>query len=197
MKLKTREMTLVALMAAATAVVAVVFRFYPLVLGTIPFSVLPFMAVLAGGILGARLGALSMVVYLAMGLVGFQVFATEPYGGPLYVLKPTFGFILGYIPAAYTSGKLSRKRKRAAGFFDYALAMTAGIAAIYLVGIPYTYLMMKFYLGTAVALWQLISGMIVFAILDLVKGLFAAVISFAVVKRLGSGYLYSADNKEM
>ncbi len=197
MKLKTKEMTMVALMAAATAVVAVVFRFYPLVLGTVPFSILPFMVVLAGGILGARLGALSMLVYLAMGLVGFQVFATEPYGGPLYVLKPTFGFVLGYIPAAYVSGILSHKRKRAAGLFDYALAMTAGMVVIYLVGIPYTYLMMNFYLGTAVALWKIISGMLVFIILDLIKGLFAAVISFAVVKRLGSGYVSGVNNKEM
>ncbi len=184
-KLKTREMTLTAMMVAATAVVAVVFRFYPLVLGTIPFSMLPFMAVLAGGILGARLGALSMLVYLLMGLVGFQIFATEPYGGPLYVLKPTFGFVLGYIPAAYVSGFLSRKSK-GAGLRHYIVAMIAGIAVIYIIGLPYSYIMLNFYLGNAVALWQLISGMLVFIALDLVKGLLAGMLSYAIAKRLGS-----------
>lgn len=183
MRFKTREIALVGAMAAVTAVVALVFRFYPIAFGTVPFSLLPFIAVLAGGILGARLGAWSMVVYIVMGLAGFQVFATEPFGGPLYVLKPTFGFILGYIPAAFISGCIIHRNINA-GIVSYGVAMLLGMVAIYLVGIPYLYLMMNFYVGQKVLLWQVMAGMGVFMLVDVIKALLAAVVARSVVKRL-------------
>lgn len=183
MRFKTRELTLIGTMAAVTAVVAVVFRFYPIALGTVPFSLLPFVAVLAGGLLGGRLGAWSMVTYLVMGLVGFQVFATEPYGGPLYIIKPTFGFLLGYIPAAFISGHIIWKNKDAS-IITYVVAMMLGMIMIYLVGIPYIYLMTKIYLGQSVTLWQVIGSMGILMLLDLAKAVGAALAARAVVKRL-------------
>ncbi|MEG6617217.1 biotin transporter BioY [Peptococcaceae bacterium 1198_IL3148] len=183
MKFKTRELTLIGTMAAVTAVVAIAFRFYPVALGTVPFSLLPFMAVLAGGILGGRLGAWSMVTYLLMGLVGFQVFATEPYGGPLYLLKPTFGFLLGYIPAAYISGHIIWKNKEAS-VVVYIMAMMLGITSIYLVGIPYLYVMTKVYLGQTITLGIILGSMSILMILDLVKAVGAALVAHAVLKRL-------------
>ncbi|MCD5407347.1 MAG: biotin transporter BioY [Desulfotomaculum sp.] len=183
MRFTTREMTMVATMAAIMAVVAIIFRFYPIVFGTVPFSLLPFIAVLAGGILGARLGAWSMTVYVLMGLVGLPVFATEPYGGIVYVLKPTFGFIIGYIAAAYVSGMII-KRKADAGILTYVLAMLAGMAAIYICGLPYLYLMLNLYLGQAVAFYKILVGMAPFMIFDVLKALVAAAVARSVVKRL-------------
>lgn len=185
MRFKTREMALVGAMAAVTAVVALVFRFYPVVLGAVPFSLLPFIAVLAGGILGPRLGAWSMIVYIVMGLAGFQVFATEPFGGPLYVLKPTFGFLFGYVPAAYISGFIIWRNINA-GIVTYSVAMLLGIVVIYLVGIPYLYLMLNFYLGKKVLLWQVTAGMGVLMLIDVAKALAAAVVAKSMVKRLAS-----------
>lgn len=183
MKFKTREMTLVAAMAAVTAVAAMIFRFYPVALGTVPFSILPLIAVLTGAILGPRLGAWSMIIYIMMGLVGFQVFATEPFGGPLYILKPTFGFTLGYIPAAYLSG-LIIWRNINAGIVIYSGAMLLGIVVIYLVGIPYLYIMMNFYLGQKLLLWHVVAGMGILFLIDIAKALAAALMAKSLVKRL-------------
>ncbi|MBO8136982.1 MAG: biotin transporter BioY [Desulfotomaculum sp.] len=182
MKFKTKDMTLVGIMASFMAVVSVVFRFYPIVFGTVPFSLLPLIVVLAGGILGARLGAWSAMVYILMGLAGLPVFATEPFGGITYVLKPTFGFLLGYIPAAYVSGLIVKREN--AGLMTYCLAMLAGMAVIYLCGLPYLYLMSNFYLGQAISIGMLLKGMAVFMILDVFKALAAAVLAMLVARRL-------------
>lgn len=183
MRLNTRDITMVGTMAGVVAVVAVVFRFWPIAFGTVPFSLLPFMAVLAGGILGARLGAWSMVVYIVIGLVGLPVFSTEPYGGIIYVLKPTFGFIIGYIAAAYVSGAII-SRKADAGIGTYGMAMLAGMGAIYLCGLPYFYMMMNFYIGKPLTFGQMTMGFLPFMGLDVVKAFAAAVVARAVVKRL-------------
>ncbi len=44
----------------------------------VPFSILPFMVLLAGGVLGARLGALSVFLYVLIGFLGVPVFAQSP-----------------------------------------------------------------------------------------------------------------------
>ncbi|MCD6156016.1 MAG: biotin transporter BioY, partial [Candidatus Atribacteria bacterium] len=65
--------------------------------GTIPFSLLPFVVVLAGWLLRPQEAFWSMSTYILLGLVGLPVFASPPFGGPAYLLKPSFGFLLGFI----------------------------------------------------------------------------------------------------
>ena len=72
-RFSAREITLVAVFAALNVVAAMVARYGGSI---VPFSLIPFMAMLAGGLLGARLGA--MVVYILLGLAGVPVFATPP-----------------------------------------------------------------------------------------------------------------------
>jgi biotin transport system substrate-specific component len=74
-RFSAREITLVAVFAALNVVAAMVARYGGSI---VPFSLIPFMAMLAGGLLGARLGAMSMVVYILLGLAGVPVFATPP-----------------------------------------------------------------------------------------------------------------------
>ena len=58
---------------------------------------------LAGFLLGARRGAICVGIYLAVGLSGIPVFAAG--GGPAYLIRPTFGFLLGFVFAAWITGK--------------------------------------------------------------------------------------------
>ena len=60
-------------------------------------------AVLFVGCLGGKnAGALSQIAYLALGLVGFQIFA---YGGGIsYLKEPTFGYLLGFLPGVWICG---------------------------------------------------------------------------------------------
>ncbi|MBM7856040.1 biotin transport system substrate-specific component [Desulfohalotomaculum tongense] len=195
MKLQTKEMALVGTMAAFMAVVSVVFRFYPIAFGAVPFSLLPFIVILTGGILGARLGAWSMAVYIMMGLAGLPVFATEPFGGVTYVLKPTFGFVLAYVPAAFVTGFIIGKRKNA-GWLTYGLAMLLGMFVIYLFGLPYLYYITNIYLGKALTVKMMLAGMKPFMVLDVLKAAAAAVVAKLVVRRL-SGVLENNNSKSI
>ena len=65
------------------------------------------LAVLAiGAAYGARLGAATMALYIAYGLAGLPVFTNTPplAAGPLYLVGPTGGFLLGFVAAAAIAG---------------------------------------------------------------------------------------------
>lgn len=107
---------------------------------------------LAGLLLGGKLGFISVTVYIAMGLLGLPVFAEG--GGLAYLLKPSFGYIIGFAAATYVTGFIankvacpSYKRLLAANFI--------GLGTVYLFGMVYYYLISYFYLGTPIGLWPL------------------------------------------
>jgi biotin transport system substrate-specific component len=180
-RLSARDITMTAVFAALAVVAAMLVRYAGSV---VPFSLMPLMAMLAGGLLGPRLGALSMIVYILLGLFGAPVFATPPFGGPAYVLQPTFGFLPGFAGCAFIIGMLLKNREDS-GFFRYFLAMIAGIAVYYLVGLPYLYAILNFYLGKTVSVLQVLTiGFTPFIALDLVKAALAAVLARAVSRRL-------------
>lgn len=90
---------------------------------------------LVGAALGARRGAASLLSYMLLGLVGMPWFA-QFTGGLAAAAKPSFGYIIGFIPAAYLIGYLSERRwdrswwKAVAGF---------GVASLipFVFGVPY------------------------------------------------------------
>jgi biotin transport system substrate-specific component len=67
-------------------------------------------SILAGLLIGSRKGALSMTLYMIMGLAGLPVFSTP--AGIHYILNPTFGYILGFIAAAWAVGKIGESFSR-------------------------------------------------------------------------------------
>src|SRR5512139_4019246 len=98
-------MSLVALFAALSGISA----FIRLPTPYIPLTLQPLMVMFSGLLLGGRLGALSQLVYVLVGLLGIPIFAHG--GGPGYVLQPTFGFLLGFILGAYVIGRLTERRE--------------------------------------------------------------------------------------
>ncbi|ARC56858.1 Biotin transporter BioY [Frondihabitans sp. 762G35] len=63
---------------------------------------------LVGATLGARRGALSLLAYMLVGLVGLPIFA-DANGGFSSILLPSFGFVIGFVPAAFAIGWLSER----------------------------------------------------------------------------------------
>lgn len=93
------------------AVGALIHIMVPLGIWQVTISLQIFVAVLAGLFLGRRLGFLSVLAYLVLGLAGLPVFA---HGGGLgYLMKPTFGFLLGFPCAAWMTGLLAGNPARA------------------------------------------------------------------------------------
>lgn len=141
-RFRTRDLTLMALFAALMAVGANIAQF--LVIGGIPITLQTFFAILAGAILGSRLGALSMILYLLIGLVGAPVFA-QFTGGPAIFFKPTFGFVLSFIVLAYVVGKIIEKTnfQTMPKFF---IACFTGLVINYFIGTNYMYVAFKYWL---------------------------------------------------
>ena len=111
-KFKTIELTLSSMFVVLIAVGANITSMIPgLVVGGVPITLQTFFAILAGLILGSRLGVLTTSAYTFIGLVGIPVFAQ--FGAGLGILiKPTFGFILSFILAAYVIGKMVAKKNK-------------------------------------------------------------------------------------
>ena len=136
-----REQTRMLALAALFAVVTAAANFIKIPVGVVPITLLFFATALAGVLLGPRWGAVSQVVYVVLGLVGLPIFTGG--GGLGYVLQPSFGFLLGLIPAAWVIGMLTRGRP---GPVRVALSALAGLAVLYLVGLPYMWFILNVYL---------------------------------------------------
>ena len=158
---RTRSLLLAALFAALTAVGA--FLRIPLPPSSITLQC--FFTAMAGLLLGPGRGAVSQIIYVALGLVGLPIFTMG--GGVGSVLQPTFGFLLGLIPCAWVVGALTRKN---ASRGRIAAACIAGFAVLYAIGLPYMGAVMNLYLGKGWTLWQVIyRGMLLFLPGDTLK----------------------------
>ena len=159
--MSARKLVYTALFAVLTAVGA--FLRIPLGVSSITLQFL--FTAMAGVLLGPACGALSQGVYVALGLIGLPIFTAG--GGFGYVLQPTFGFLLGLIPAATIIGAISR---RSSSPLRLALACLAGLAALYAVGVPYMALILNGYMGKGMSVSGLLwAGMIPFLPGDAIK----------------------------
>lgn len=104
----------------------------------IPFTLQPVAVLLAGAVLGARLGAASQALYLAAGIVGASMFAWSPVllPGAARLLGPTGGFLMAFPVAAFVTGLLS-ERGLTRHYAGAVLAMFAGAVALYAGGIAW------------------------------------------------------------
>lgn len=132
-----RKLTLCALFAALIAIGAHIKIPTPL----LPLTFQTLFVVLSGLVLGRRYGALSVCIYVIAGVMGLPVFTGS-------ALNPTFGYIVGFIPGAWLSGYIAERFKPC--FMTWTLGAVAGIAVIYAVGIPYYYVMSKYYIGNEI-----------------------------------------------
>jgi len=178
----TKDITYTSFFTALAVVSAVIVR-----LGTgtmlVPFSLLPMVSLLSGMILGPKLGAISMLVYVILGLIGVPVFASPPYGGFTYILKPTFGFLLGFIASSWITGKVLEKSK--ALLRHYLLASFLGLVVIYLVGLPYLYIVLNFYVKKPVGIVEVLKlGLFPFILPDIIKAFVSSIFAKAIVSRL-------------
>ncbi len=80
---------------------------------------------------GWRLGVATIALYLAQGAFGLPVFANG--GGFAYLMGPTGGFLLGFLPAAFIIGKLA-ENGASKNLFLLFLAMIIGNIFVFALG---------------------------------------------------------------
>ena len=146
-KITTLELVLCGLFAALTAVGAFIQVPVP---GMDYFTLQFFFVLMAGMLLGSKLGAISVAAYVFIGLVGVPIFAAG--GGITYVLRPSFGYLLGFIVTAFVAGKLVEVLK-IEGIKKYLIAAFVGLVVCYAIGLTYKYFMLNFYVGEKTPVW--------------------------------------------
>ena len=170
-KSRTYKTILVARFAALIAVGA--FIRVPVLL--VPFTMQTFFIVLSGMLLGKKLGAASAALYVLIGLVGIPVFTQG--GGIGYVLKPSFGYLIGFVVGAFITGAIARKVPQPS-FWRLMVAALAGLLAVYVIGTTYFYFLSNYYLGKQVSVWTaVLYCFLVFVPGDLAKSIVAALIA--------------------
>jgi biotin transport system substrate-specific component len=135
MKLTLRGVIFSALFAA----ILVLFSFFKISVGTeVPITLQTLAVMLAGGLLGARYGFLSMALVVVLTAVGFPLLHGS--GGLGIVLGPTGGFIMIWPISAMLIG-LILPRIRLNGIMGYVAAFLVleifGSLFLYLAGVPW------------------------------------------------------------
>jgi len=143
----------------------------------VPITLQTFFLYLAAALLGGRLGALSQVVYLLIGIIGLPVFAGGKAGMGV-LLGPTGGYLIGFVAGAYLIGRLV-ELKRDPGPVWFGCAMIAGTAVIYLLGVIQLMLVASFSMKQAIT-----AGVLPFLIGDTLKIVIAVLITVKSRRRL-------------
>ncbi len=176
---RTSAVVLVLAFAGLTALAAQ-WRFY------LPFTPIPitgqtFAVLLSGAALGWRLGGLSQVVYVAVGLVGLPVFAGGGSGLDT-ITGASGGYLVGFVLAAAMVGQLA-ERGQDRRVDTAAAAFLLGSVVIYLTGVVWLMHVTGWELGEAMA-----KGVAPFVVGDLAKASFAALALPAVWRLVGEGH---------
>ncbi|HIX64906.1 MAG TPA: biotin transporter BioY [Candidatus Anaerotruncus excrementipullorum] len=171
---KTKRLTLAALFAALTALMAQMVL--PLWFTPVPFSLAIVAVFLTGAVLDWKTALLAQGCYLLLGLAGVPVFSY--FGaGPAKLVGPTGGYLLAYPLMAAATAWLTARWGR--GFLRMLGAMAAGLLICYTCG---TLQLMAL---TGSGLWEALGlAVIPFALFDLLKAALSSLLAVALHRAL-------------
>lgn len=153
-----RGMVYAAMFGAATAAGA----YLVIPLPPVPVTLQTLFMALAGALLGPRLGAMSQMVYVLLGIMGLPVFAGGKAGLGV-LLGPTGGYLVGFVAGAWLIGRMVHSEEPA-GAVRIALGIAAGYALVYAFGVTGLWLIARLSLIKALSL-----GVLPFLIGDALK----------------------------
>lgn len=168
--MKTKHLVFAALFTALIAVGAQI----RVPLGPIPFTLQVPMVLLAGMLLGKKLGLISITAYIFIGLIGIPVFAGA--GGLGSLVSPSFGFVLGFIPGVVITA--IGGNEHTGRMITFTLL---GMVAIFICGVFYFSLIMNAVIGTPMSLTEILMAAVV---PFLIKDVILAVLTVMFAKKL-------------
>lgn len=172
---RARAVTIdMALVVAGVSLVALLAK-VSFFIGPIPITGQTLGVIAVGAALGSKRGAAALATYMLAGLAGLPVFAGA-VAGPAYMLVPSFGFVLGFIPAAFVAGWFAEHawdRKPLLAFVGFVAASIVP----FVIGVPYMALILATVLGQSVTIaGVLAAGVVPFIVPGLIKAAAAALI---------------------
>jgi len=186
-KLRTVDLTFGAVFVCLMAIGANITIWFPVLAvpiggATVPLSLQTFFATIAGLMLGKRLGSISMITYILVGMAGVPVFA-QMKAGPMQLISPTGGFIISFISVAFFTG-LVAERSGKPTIPMYGLAAVIGLVFNYGIGVTYMYIAMNTWLGLSISYGVAWGSMIPFLIKDTGLACLAALFMVSLAKRV-------------
>jgi biotin transport system substrate-specific component len=172
--MKIKEITYVALFAAVMGALGLV---PPIMLSftPVPITLQTLGVLLAGGILGARLGAWSMTVFLLIVATGMPLLSGGRGGVGVFV-GPSAGYLLSYPLVAFCVGYMLSRFKTLTFKHILFTNLTIGIFLIYLFGIPVQAFIMN------IPLFEAIKVSLVYIPGDVMKAILASVLVYRLRK---------------
>jgi len=170
---ETRDIVFIALFAAIVAILGV---FPPIALPItgVPISAQSLGPMLAGGVLGARRGAFSMLLFVVLIALGLPLLSGGRGGLGIFI-SPTGGFLVSWIFAAAVVGWLVERFWHRLNFTRaFLAAVIGGIGVIYAIGIPWSAAASHLPLSTAAL------AALPFLIGDIAKAVIAAFVTLSV-----------------
>lgn len=146
---KTHQLILMAFFTALIAIGA----FIRIPVPVVPFTLQFLFTTMAGMLLGHKLGGASVLVYIALGLLGLPIFASG--GGPGYIFNPSFGYLIGFWLGAKITGVIAYSSDGQPSFKRLLAASFSGLAAVYGCGMLYYYIIGNYVINQPIALWPL------------------------------------------
>ena len=146
--MKTKGVIYCGLFTALIAVGA----FIKIPIPVVPFTLQYLFTMLAGLLLGSRLGTLSVLSYMLLGLAGLPIFSEG--GGIWYVFKPSFGYIIGFAVGTFVTGWIAEHMEKKT-ITRYRIANLAGLFCVYAIGMIYYYIICNFVIDTPIAVGPL------------------------------------------
>lgn len=171
-KTNTQKFIICSLFAAMLVVGA----FVKIPIPPVPVTLQTLFVLLSGMVAGPRLGMCSVLIYIGLGLIGLPVFAGG-VGGPESIMMPTFGYVIGFVPAACAAGVISGKAVNT----SFLTAAFVSMGIIYLFGMVYYLLIQKIVIEVYVDFSAFILG---FFVLSIPKDIVVCFISAIIARRL-------------
>lgn len=126
-------------------------------------------------LLGKKWGTLTIFLYILLGLFGLPIFSAGG-GGFAYVLKPSFGFLIGMAFGGFV-GALFREKTGKNTFLIYLSASLIDMVIMHIIGVAYGAGIMYGYMRAQTGVWQFFMMFLIpFIPIDIVKCVLGALI---------------------
>ncbi|ASN04887.1 biotin transporter BioY [Virgibacillus necropolis] len=186
-QLRTIDLTFGAVFVCLMAIGANIAVWFPMLAvpiggASVPLSLQTFFAILAGLMLGKKLGSISMITYILVGVAGVPVFANMS-AGPMAIVSPTGGFIISFVFIAFFVGWISEITKKPSVPI-YTIASIVGLVLNYTIGVSYMYLAMNTWLALDISYTIAWVSMIPFIVKDTALACLASVFMVTLAKRV-------------
>ncbi|GAB3803537.1 biotin transporter BioY [Virgibacillus kimchii] len=188
-KLRAIDLTYGAVFVCLMAIganITVWFPFLAVPIGgaSVPLSLQTFFSILAGLMLGRKLGTISIITYIFVGFAGVPVFAGLT-GGPMAFVSPTGGFIISFVFIAFFTGFIADKVKNGS-FSHYLGASAIGLILNYGIGVSYMYMAMNMWLELPISYGLAWGSMVPFLVKDAAMAGLAAMFMTGAAKRISA-----------